>query len=186
MKYLIIFLIFFCTCCKGEELKRTNNKELTVKKEEIITEKAKEADIPTELSDYLEKNLSDYKIPKIEEYIKGWQDFSSNNKTPYLCKGDFDGNGSTDYALLLISNNRLYLISFLFINKQYNHIIIDDYDYYDKKIEAILSQQQKGEWETVDEKILVPYDGVTVDFIEESETISYYWKDNKYIKVLFD
>ena len=183
----MIKLILFILIDFGVLLGCQNQKTSTNQSVKIENFKSRDTFIPETLKTFIKANFVSLRIPTRDNYVKDWESYKSDSIPPFCCTSDFDGDGIRDYCLLLSKDKKeLYLYAFLTTNKSFNSVLIDTIRIQDSGIDAVLSIQNKGEWESVDNKINVPNDGITVDLIEESISWSYYWTKNGFVKFLYD
>jgi hypothetical protein len=143
--------------------------------------------IPEKLLESIETQLQELTILSSNLYLTDWKSFKSDSIPPFISSSDFNGDGDLDFAVLLMNqNNTLYLYSFIANVEDYTPILIDTFSYKNRGIDAILGITDKGEWEASDEKLLVPNDGISIDFFEKSLGWSYYWKEGKFERFLYD
>ena len=87
---------------------------------------------------------------------------------------------------MIKDSTQLSLYSFLTLDNSYQIILIDTIARLTKGIEVVIYTEPKGEWESVEETISVPFDGISIDLIEESNSWSYYWKNDRFVKFFYD
>jgi hypothetical protein len=185
MKHLMILITFFVfTFCTNTKKEPSTSIVKGVSKETTEIDNK----LPSDLVNFVQSSLRNYSFLKEDQYIQGWKSFTPEGNKPFFCEADFNGDNRTDYALILIDTlqNKLSLLSFFRNDNSFNYILIDTYNYTEKSVDAILSIKKGGQWETIDETFVVPYDGINIDFVSESLSKSYFWKENKFNKVLYD
>ena len=181
MIIITLFVFTFCTNAKREP--RTG-----IAKEVSKTTAKVDANLPPDLVNYVQSSLPNYSFLKEDQYVQGWKSFKFDGHIPFFCEADFNGDNRIDYALVLLDRlqNKLSVVAFFRKGNDFNYLIIDTYNYTEKAVDAIISTKKRGQWETIDETIVVPYDGINIDFVSESLSKSYYWKENKFVKVIYD
>ncbi|MBN1117998.1 MAG: hypothetical protein JXA77_12370 [Bacteroidales bacterium] len=104
------------------------------------------------------------------------------------CVSDFNGDKIDDYALLLRdANNKVYLFSFSIINNSVKHYLIDCLGIWEDDFRELkVVTEPKGKWEAIEETIIVPNDGISVDDLRKSLSYSYYWEKTHFVKFLYD
>jgi len=143
--------------------------------------------VPGKIQEFVKDKLPEMQIPTTGDYIKGWESFIVVNNLPYYCSGDYNGDGFKDHCLLLIKDSaQFFLYAFLTADESYKTILIDKIGRLTKEIEIVISTEPKGDWENVNETVPVAFDGITVNLIEESNTWSYYWKEDRFVQFFYD
>lgn len=186
---ILLSLLLLTGCIEGRKNKHISNDEKikdSIKAEKLISTEKKNT-IPDELSNFINKNLSDCIIPSLNDYINEWKSFYEGNGVPYFISADFNGDHLNDYALLLITNEiEVNLFVFEKTNDFFKYSILMKGKLVDKKIPLIIDIEEKGKWEAIDEVIFVPNDGINIQNFYESKDMSFYWEDNEYIRFLYD
>jgi len=143
--------------------------------------------IPSELLAFINEKLSNYRIPRIDEYNSDWVKFLSKDKIPFYCTSDFTGNGKKDHALLLMSDNQQFsLFVFNTEGTDYKYYLLDNYKLLNNKICVLLSVQEKGIWEGIDISVNVKNDGIKAEKFCDSKAKAYYWDIDKYVEFIAD
>lgn len=164
--------------CKQENKKQA---VLSDKKQEVTSDKNGVSD---ELKSYINISLSDYSIITLSDYFDEVSSFLEGDKLPFICKSDFDGDEKMEYAILLKKgDDKLCIIAISLLENKHQEI---DCFNFNNEVDIILSVEKKGKWETIDETIDVPNDGILVDFAKESLSKAYYWDGQKYVEFLYD
>lgn len=101
---------------------------------------------------------------------------------------DFNGDKVDDYALLLRDeNNEVCLFVFDVSSNNIEHYLVDCFDNWTGAMTNFKVEiEPKGDWETIDEVIEVPFDGISVEDREASRSRTYYWNKGKFVRVFFD
>lgn len=68
--------------------------------------------LPDSLIQFVKRNIPDFHIPTKKDMHGNWAAYIKTGELPFMCKGDFDGNGKVDFALLLIGTEEWRLFSF--------------------------------------------------------------------------
>ena len=108
---------------------------------------------PKAIGAYLDRNYSGWGIPEIAPEWKQYFASRKDGSVPHLVKGDFDGNGKTDHAVLIIhgtvsnsagavNGKRSCVIVFLTSRRGYRPVVIFD-DVYSP--EVYLDRARKGQ-----------------------------------------
>lgn len=191
MQY-IFFVFLFLSCCNetNKKLSVSQNEENLkngfeeIKAELIIMEEK----IPSTLIEFINKELNQYSIPTVNNYMDGWELFSQNDSTPFLACSDFNLDGHNDYALILERNNSDQVSLFIFntIGTSFLPFYLADYYLRDSKIATVITVEKKGKWEGENNTIITSADGVLVKLIVESRSCAYYWDDHQYTQFLYD
>jgi hypothetical protein len=177
---ILLFCFIVLISCRNENSKDGNNH----RNEKITTN---DYYLPANLTYFIKLSLPNLKIPTKDLYVKGYESIKSDSAHPFICSSDFNGDGNIEYCIILMNDRKeLFLYSFIAKGKDFAPILIDKFVYKAKGIEAVLSIENKGVWESAVDKITAPNNGITVNFIEESLTWSYYWKDDKFERFLYD
>ena len=145
--------------------------------------------IPKTLREFIKLNLPSLKIPSISEYKSTWKIFKEGYRPPYYCSGDFNGDSKLDYGLLLVNDSaQLDLYAFLTKENEFKPVFIDMVFVIQDSIEVFIDIEAKGLWEgeSDKEKALVPTDGISVHYFEESLGTGFYWKDDKFQEFFFE
>ena len=125
-------------------------------------------------------------MPKLKDYVSGWEGYCEQDSLPYLCSSDFNGDGRIDYATLLLNRSgEPFLFVFHRTDDGFSHLLLRGFKKR-AKIDVALFVVDKGEWRGIDKTITVSNDGIEVDFIEESLSAVYYWDGKKYVEFLGD
>ena len=141
---------------------------------------------------YIEENFKSSRIADTSNFISDWCSFYDEDEVPYYQEGDFNGDGKTDYALMLYSENNFMIVMLHNegANKYSHHILTeeksDGLNYMISKIELEIGFgiQPPGElydFDT-DTTINISTNSLIVYFFEKGAE-SYYWKDNKYNRI---
>ncbi|MCW3074665.1 MAG: hypothetical protein JWP69_1734 [Flaviaesturariibacter sp.] len=109
--------------------------------------------IPLNLKDYIIKNHPGWSIPDRYRWHPNLFDkYRTENAVPPIVSGDFDCNGSTDYALLMDKNKKgLAVMLFLGNGPSFSSQILTQNLVHDvPKIEYVLSIVKPGVYKTID------------------------------------
>ncbi len=201
-KLFILIAIISIAGCTPKEDRRSNSqvmsntddiKEVKVpdKIKEIHKEVHKQAEeaLPDNLLKFIEDSLTDYAVPTREDYAPNLLSFIEGLSYPYFCMNDFDGNGETDYSLLLWSDNKeLFFFIFITMNNIYHPINMGNLPMgiTDSGIATVLENKRGGTWTAIDTAIQAPYGGISVKLLEESRTRSYYWDGAQFVRFFAD
>jgi len=140
--FVLSFLLILCIACV--EIKSKDTKSIIQKNDYFVTANSKqnkqimsktyEKDpskskmMPESLNIYLKKQLPNYSLPKLNDYINGWEEYSNQKDLPFLCISDFNGDGVNDYAMLLLKDSiQVCLFSFHQNSNGYKHFMIECY-----------------------------------------------------------
>ncbi len=167
MRIAFILLLIAFQQCQG----KTQKSSINDKQAEVIYSYAKDS-------------LPDYKFITVSSTICT----QTNIETAFCCVSDFNGDGVTDYAILLRdAGNKVCLFSFSISNNSVKHYFIDCFGIWKGEItELQVAVEPCGTWEAIDEEIKVPFDGIIVDDLRESRSKAYYWNGDKFVKFLYD
>lgn len=178
----IIALVVLCSCKAADDPERNPDSG-----KKIIEQTNPQSELPNGLYSYISTELPDFSLVKTSEYISELSNFLEKDSQPYFCRSDFDGNGQNDYAILLWENeSTICIIVFNSVDNGYNYQTLECFEKTKGSLDIVLSTEPKGEWSSIDETIDVPYDGILVEFLEESHSYSYYWKNDSFLKYLYD
>lgn len=144
--------------------------------------------ISSAICSYVKDSLPEYNFITKSELDSNTSCQHKTIEQSFCCVSDFDGDGINDYALLLRDkNNKVCLFFFSVINNNVIHHLIDCFGPWKGEItELKVAVEPKGVWESVDDKIEVPFDGILVDDLRESISKAYYWNGDKFVKFLYD
>jgi hypothetical protein len=143
--------------------------------------------IPQTLIEFVKLNLNSLKIPTISDYKSTWKIYKDGNRSPFYCSSDFNADGKTDYALLLVNESAtIELYAFLTQESVFEPVFIDSFGKYKDSIEVSIKIETKGLWSGEGDEVNTESDGIYVHFFEESLGKGYYFKNNKFQKFLFD
>ncbi len=138
--------------------------------------------IPEILIKYVKIAIPNYHIPDLSDFDKAWNLFYEDSLSiPYYIAGDFNGDGLTDYALLLMNNEKeLFLGAFHRVNDvEFKFILIEDIgNFINKIINVGLYVQKTGEIEGIGGRLILFYDAIILSIFEKSSKIYYWDKDN--------
>lgn len=124
--------------------------------------------VPTQVSSFLKKNYSDWKIGE------SWVADSKPRKA--LEKGDFNGDGKTDYAVLITKDDRIYALALLNTGITYKAV-------------NLLAQDADNRWiagidifpkDSMSEMLAVKADGIEV-YDGERHGKVFYWQNGKFV-----
>lgn len=146
------------------------------------------AGLPDSVQEVIQHDLPNCRIAATADYVPGWKEYyPESSQVPFCCSSDFNGDGRPDFAILLVGvNNELFLYAFFANNDSYKAVLVDAFEPIEKGIEAIIGVEKKGEWDSVTDKITVPNDGISTDFIIESLSFSYYFDGSTFQKFIYD
>ena len=68
--------------------------------------------LPESLTQYIKAKYPDLRVPGVEDMTSYWAMYLNKNTVPYACWGDFNGDGLTDVALILIGKQRWRFLAF--------------------------------------------------------------------------
>lgn len=150
---------------------------------------AQSIELPDACKKILDKNYRGWKLAGIQ---KDTIDYLRENNFPYqpnLVKGDWNGDGKIDYAVLIehgklknirgesIGNRRL-MIAFVRAENSYKYFSFDGADY----ITLIKQGSEDYDYET-DKTFRYKTDAIFVGFWEKAG-VSYVWKSKKFIIIV--
>jgi hypothetical protein len=191
--FLVPSIVFLLVSCKFLEEKRSNDNTSNNNYGKVVNQTPSTDslinDIPKELMVYVKTKLIGYRFPTTGEYNETWKRYKTNG-LPFVCSSDFNGDGVIDYAAILVNENEnekgIALFAFNSESNSYKHFLIDNFSIANSSIGLVLSIQEKGEWEAIDEIINIENDGIVVDIIIESRTNTYYWNGEGFSRFFFD
>lgn len=188
-----IFIVFCFIACTQ---KTKQNRMISVNRSTVDTVTIKKISIKSELlekiKNIIKTKLEDYIIPDADLFISNWRDeieLSGGNKAPYLCTSDFNGDKYDDYGIILLHKDKKHILICVIIS------IGDIYKIVNIKklpiessesIDVVLSIKAKGVWEGIDSTLNAKYDGLSILYILESKTDSYYWNGRNFEKFYYD
>ena len=160
--------------------------EKIAKKENICIDILSQDSTQLRITSLVKDYLTGYTVPCLTDFNIEWCNFTEN-ETPYFIKSDFNGDKFDDYGILLKKENSRIVSLFAIMSNERKKIMkIEDFRYNLPKISIVLNIQEKGIWQSATQTITIPFNGITVDFFEESISFSYYWKNDKFNKFLYD
>ena len=68
--------------------------------------------LPESLTQYIKAKYPNLRVPNVEDMTADWATYLKKDTVPYACWGDFNGDGMTDVALILIGKQRWRLLAF--------------------------------------------------------------------------
>ena len=68
--------------------------------------------LPDSLIAFIAESYPGFRVPTKEDRTGDWATYSKTDAVPYACWGDFNGDGLTDVALMLIKNDGWRLVAF--------------------------------------------------------------------------
>ena len=68
--------------------------------------------LPDSLTAFITESYPGFRVPTKEDRTGDWATYSKTDAVPYACWGDFNGDGLTDVALMLIKNDGWRLVAF--------------------------------------------------------------------------
>jgi len=193
---IVLFLLSRCQSdgnknssnSKGNETNKvlTQNSIEFVKNSNNKIEKDSIADIPSDLLGFIKKEYPNHMLFDLSNYNKEWKEYTTG-VLPYFCESDFSGDGKKDYGILLISEEKeIELFGFIVKENGFEEYKIDKFSEFHRNENIIISIYKKGVWVTYNDSIVVPNDGILVDFVEASLSRAYHWNGETFIKVLGD
>ncbi len=191
MIYLLCFIVISCNKFSGNGIvgNETENKISNEYKDSLslnnLQKKTITDNIPVSIRNYLTDYLPEFIIPDKIKFIKEVEKYNENNE-PNFCSSDFTGDKLNDYVLLLIKENKSYLLIINSSTQGYSHFIIDDFTMHSDSIAIYIRIERRGIWKSIDEALDVKNDGIFIDLIDESLSWSYYWDGTKYKRFLYD
>ena len=78
--------------------------------------------LPDSLIAFIAESYPGFRVPTKEDRTGEWATYSKADAVPYACWGDFNGDGLTDVALMLIGNDGWRLVAF---NQKVNGTYVD-------------------------------------------------------------
>jgi hypothetical protein len=207
-KIIIILIVFELTGCKFNNSNKNADNTVKVQPDTVIlfSPVQEEADmydtvllyppVPEKLDRYLKKQFPDYKFlnrtGKLQEYEQ-W--ILRDHPHPFFAQGDFNGDGETDYVLVLEDDSgKLKIIAFNSGNDSYEpyfmkYSLLQYYEQYNNEIQIVLEPEGKGEFTVMgveDEVLQIENDYFGVAFSEDSLTLYVRWNGKEYEGLNFD
>jgi hypothetical protein len=68
--------------------------------------------LPKSLTKYIKATFPGFRIPTGTDMVGKWATYSKKDAVPYACLGDFNGDGRTDVALMLIREDKWRIVAF--------------------------------------------------------------------------
>ena len=68
--------------------------------------------LPARLKDLIKTELPGFHLPARKDMVKAWAAYAKKDSLPYVCWGDFNGDGRTDVILILIGKDDWRLFAF--------------------------------------------------------------------------
>lgn len=68
--------------------------------------------VPETLRSFIAAHYPGYHVPSRRQMIRGWARYSKTKVPPYACRGDFNGDGRIDAALILLGSSAWRLVAF--------------------------------------------------------------------------
>lgn len=150
----------------------------------LMSINAQKITLPAACAKILDKEFKGWKMAEVNKAAADWIKRSKKPFAPNLIKGDFDGNGKTDYAVMIQRENNaqpaISTVVFLHSAKGYKMFDLEggdgDYIVLEKKgTRAFDHDKNKG--------FAHKYDAVSVGIWEKAAT-SYIWKNGKFNGVI--
>jgi hypothetical protein len=100
---------------------------------------------------------------------------------------DFDGDGRTDYALL-VNNFHTYVSVVVFLKRDqgYSHYVLDEKDYHHNfdvhNVEAVMIPVAQGEIKGVEKSYTLNQPGIYVSWYLSPTSSVYYWDEDKFVR----
>lgn len=83
--------------------------------------------LPFALEKILRECLSDWRLPTRSDFTGLWEGFLRKQQVPFASKGDFDGDGNEDLALMLIGTGSWKVVVFIKTGDSYRLIELKDF-----------------------------------------------------------
>jgi hypothetical protein len=149
----------------------------------------KENSIIENLDSTKNRNDKSEVIPaQLSAYIKAKMPTKEISLAPnHICSSDFDGNGNMDYVVVLKEKESASTVfTFNYSGTEYSNYLIKTIDrsVVDEDIQVVVLK--KGLWNSATESKNSQLDGFSIDLLNESITVSYFWNGNDYEKFLWD
>jgi hypothetical protein len=68
--------------------------------------------VPESLTKYIKATFPGFRIPTGTDIVGKWATYSKKDAVPYACLGDFNGDGRTDVALILMGKDTWRIVAF--------------------------------------------------------------------------
>jgi len=104
-----------------------------------------------------------------------------------LCLADFNGDGATDYAVLIREPSKgIYVVVHLVESGTFKGTILDTVRDSSTGINVALSVLGKGAYEGVEDSLVIQNPAIDVEFLDESLAKTYHWSQNQFVPYYWD
>ena len=150
----------------------------------MVPTQAQQINLPKKCQKILNQKHPGWKIAEISPEILDWFQKSKQSYQPNLIKGDWNGDGKTDYALLIqkakFRKNEpgVFLIAFVKNASSYSFHQLEGYDY----IMLMKKGEKDYDFET-DKTFVYKNDAIFAGIFEKAGT-SFVWRKGRFIAIL--
>ncbi len=155
----------------------------------FASSQAQSINLPNECQKILNKNFRGWKLAKIQKEIVKYHRRNNFPYAPNLVKGDWNGDGKIDYAVLIeqgkLENSRgevigehRFTVVFVRTQKSFKSFLFNGGDY----IELMKKDSKDYNYET-DKNFRYKTDAI-FDGIWEKAGVSYVWKKGKFVEIV--
>lgn len=148
--------------------------------------------LPDPLREYLEKKLPDFRPVTLEDYGAGrfeGEREDDREGLQWIVKADFDGNGSDDYALLMVGDvkgkRHITLVAARAVKGGWSHELLKSYAS-DRAVSDTLVVEPAGDVfmgfkkDGMEKVVSLPYPSVAIGGLQQCLSDRYYWKRGKW------
>jgi hypothetical protein len=139
---------------------------------------AKPIRLPNECKKILDKNFRGWKFGKIPKEVTDYHKKEKHPFEPYLIKGDWNGDGKIDYAVLIESQKKNKTIAFIRLRTKYKHYNLEGGDYI-----QVFKKGEKDYSYDSDKNFIYKNDSIFVG-IGECCGSSYIWRKGKFFGIV--
>lgn len=144
----------------------------------IVSVQAQSIKLPVECKKILDKRYERWKIGKIPKDVEAYHKEVKSPFEPYLIKGDWNGDGKTDYAILIRHRNKNKTIAFIRQKTGYKFYNLEGGDYI-----QVFKKGEKDYDYTSDRDFMYKNDSIFVGFGECCGS-SFIWRKGKFVGVV--
>jgi hypothetical protein len=133
--------------------------------------------LPKECQLILDKNFQGWKLANISGEIKKFYKENNLPFEPNLVKGDWNGDGKIDYAVLIERNKNRQTIAFLRSGAGYKSFAQSGGDYI-----SLIKKGEEGYNFDTQKKFIFRNDAISANWYGQAG-VSFVWRANKFVKI---
>ncbi|HEX8289255.1 MAG TPA: hypothetical protein VF556_14745 [Pyrinomonadaceae bacterium] len=144
----------------------------------FIAVKAQSIKLPLQCKKILDKKFQGWKLGKTPKDVTDYHKTNKSPFEPYLVKGDWNGDGKVDYAILIEHLKKARTIAFVRSQKKYEYYSLEGGDYI-----QVFKKGEKDYDYTSDKDFTYQNDSIFVGVGECCGT-SFVWRKGKFVGLI--